>query len=98
MGRDKRMYRFVQDSRFGRQVLAESLSSREIVDAVTRYLARRLIDRERALSGEESAAGRTTMPARRSGRVVRAFLLGIVLGIAAIFTAAWIAASLAPGP
>ena len=49
-------------------------------------------------SGEESAAGRTTMPARRPGRVVRAFLLGIVLGIAAIFTAAWIAASLAPGP
>src|ERR1700674_4985012 len=39
MGRDKRMYRFVQDSRFGRQVLAESLVSREIVEAVTRYIA-----------------------------------------------------------
>jgi hypothetical protein len=98
MGRDKRMYRFVQDSRFGRQVLAESLSSREIVDAVTRYIARRLIERERALAGEESTAAR--IPARLPGRggILRAFLLGSVLGIAALMMAAWIAASLAPGP
>src|SRR5215472_8141887 len=45
MGRDKRMYRFVQDSRFGRQVLAESTASRDIVDVVTKYIARRLIER-----------------------------------------------------
>src|SRR5260370_1325722 len=32
-GRDKRMYRFVQDSRFGRKGLAESPTSRDIVDA-----------------------------------------------------------------
>src|SRR5450432_4049038 len=37
---DKRVYRFVQDSRFGRQVLAESPASRDIVDAVTKYIAR----------------------------------------------------------
>src|SRR5580692_11053295 len=49
MGRDKRVYRFVQDSRFGRQVLAESAASRDVVDAVTRYVARRMIERERAL-------------------------------------------------
>ena len=49
MGRDKRQYRFVQDTRYGRAVLAESYEVPEIVHAVTRYVARRLVERERAL-------------------------------------------------
>src|SRR5215469_5326881 len=51
MGRDKRVYRFVQDTRYGRKVLAESLHIPEITQAVTNYLAQRLIERERALAG-----------------------------------------------
>src|ERR1043166_3015986 len=39
MGRDKRMYRFVQDTRFGRIVIAESHEVAIIVDAVTDYVA-----------------------------------------------------------
>src|SRR3981189_1855927 len=35
MGRDKRIYRFVQDTRFGRILLAESRDVAVIVDAVT---------------------------------------------------------------
>src|SRR3954452_17462362 len=35
MGRDKRMYRFVQDSRFGRIVIAESLDIAPMADAIT---------------------------------------------------------------
>src|SRR6476659_7162619 len=35
MGRDKRMYRFVQDTRFGRIVIAESHEVAGIVGAVT---------------------------------------------------------------
>jgi hypothetical protein len=50
MGRDKRMYRFVQDTRFGRIVLAESHEVPVIVDAVTDYVARRMIEREHALA------------------------------------------------
>ena len=50
MGRDKRMYRFLQDTRYGRKVLAESGNIPEIVEAVTKYLAQRLIERERALA------------------------------------------------
>src|SRR6266852_8897725 len=50
MGRDKRAYRFVQDTRFGRTVLAESQASRDIAEAVTKYVARRMIDRERMLA------------------------------------------------
>src|SRR3569623_2726262 len=49
MGRDKRMYRFVQDTRFGRIVLAESHDTSAIVGAVTDYVARRMIERERAM-------------------------------------------------
>src|SRR6266446_2157280 len=49
MGRDKRIYRFVQDTRFGRIVIAESHEVSAIVNAVTDYVARRMIERERAL-------------------------------------------------
>ena len=49
MGRDKRIYRFVQDSRFGRIVIAESHDVATIVDAVTGYVARRMVEREHAL-------------------------------------------------
>ena len=36
MGRDKRQYRFVQDTRYGRAVLAESYDIAEMVQAITR--------------------------------------------------------------
>jgi hypothetical protein len=97
MGRDKRMYRFVQDSRFGRQVLAESAASRDIVVAVTKYIARRMIERERALAGDDTHP-RAPAPVRRRGRVWLAFMLGAVVGIAALLAAAWFAASRVPGP
>src|SRR6201990_1233341 len=45
MGRDKRIYRFVQDTRFGRIVLAASHEVPAIVQAITDYVARRMIAR-----------------------------------------------------
>src|SRR5262252_10704930 len=50
MGRDKRLYRFVQDTRYGRRVLGESADVEEIAAVVTKYVARRLVERERALA------------------------------------------------
>ena len=47
--RELAIYRFVQDTRFGRIVLAESHDVAVIVDAVTDYVARRMIEREHAL-------------------------------------------------
>jgi hypothetical protein len=88
MGRDKRIYRFVQDSRFGRVVLAESNGSRDIAEAVTKYVARRMIDRERMLAGEETV--RVVVPQR--GRVVLAFLGGIACGIILLLAVVWITA------
>ena len=50
MGRDKRVYRFLQDTRYGRKVLAETNNVVEMVEAITKYVAQRIIERERALA------------------------------------------------
>ena len=50
MGRDKRVYRFLQDTRYGRKVLAETVHVPEMVGAVTKYVAQRMIERERTLA------------------------------------------------
>lgn len=52
MAHDRRTYRFVQDTRHGRIALAESERLDPIVDAVTSYIARRLIEREKALAAD----------------------------------------------
>ena len=66
MGRDKRMYRFVQDSRFGRKVLAELiLSARD--RARGHEIHRAPHDRARAHAGGRGARGdgqRCVAPAR----------------------------------
>ena len=43
MGRDKRQYRFIQDTRYGRAILAESYEVPAIVQAISRYVAGRMI-------------------------------------------------------
>jgi len=93
MGRDKRVYRFLQDTRYGRKVLAESGSIPEIVEAVTKYLAQRLIERERALADGSLPAVRDLKEERleRRGlrrRVVRAFVLGVLAGCVILIAAA----------
>jgi hypothetical protein len=50
MGRDKRTYRFLQDTRNGRRVLAESANGGVVADRITAYVASRLIERERMLA------------------------------------------------
>lgn len=84
MGRDKRIYRFVQDTRFGRIVLAESHDVPVIVEAVTDYVARRMIEREHALVATPAPEPEETpAPRRRGGWGM--FLLGFILGAAALF-------------
>ena len=81
MGRDKRQYRFVQDTRFGRIVLAESHEVPVIVDAVTDYTARRMVERERAMVVAPLPA--VAEKPRRSG--FWPFALGFILGAVALF-------------
>lgn len=94
MGRDKRIYRFVQDTRYGRKVIAESYEVAEVVPAVTKYVARRLVERERALAGDSSAAQgdlRNGIERRRRGRT-KTFLLGLLCGVALLFAVLWVVA------
>src|SRR5882672_6031402 len=83
MGRDKRIYRFVQDTRFGRIVLAESHEVSAIVDAVTDYVARRMIEREHAMVATPIVEPVAEKKPRR-GRF-GTFVLGFLLGAAALF-------------
>lgn len=90
MGRDKRIYRFVQDTRFGRIVLAESHDVPVIVDAVTDYVARRMVEREHALAATPSPKPVVVEKRRRRGFWM--FVLGFVLGVLVLFGLALLAA------
>jgi len=94
MGRDKRQYRFVQDTRYGRAVLAEAYEVPDMVQAVTRYVARRLVERERALT-DDAASGQIVAQrvqrierSRRRWRAVRTLIYGVIFGVAALFALA----------
>lgn len=52
LGHDRRTYRFFQDTRHGRVLIAESPSIDRIVAAMTNYIARRLVEREQALASD----------------------------------------------
>jgi hypothetical protein len=84
MGRDKRIYRFVQDTRHGRIVLAESHEIPVIVEAVTDYVARRMVEREHALAPARPPVPKAEeKPRRRRG--FWTFALGFLLGAVALF-------------
>src|SRR3954453_4107802 len=90
MGRDKRVYRFVQDSRFGRIVIAESHEVAAIVEAVVAYVARRMVERERALVATPMVAPAIIDKPRRSG--FWTFALGFIVGVIVLFGLALFAA------
>ena len=90
MGRDRRTYRFLRDTRIGRVVLAESTDMKPVADQVTRYVAERIVERQKMMEGgvEPAVAGmkRTDVseaePPLRSktrGKAWSAFLSGLGL-------------------
>lgn len=102
MGRDRRTYRFLRDTRLGRIVLAESVDAKPVADQVTRYIAERIIERQRILEGDithvaldstvggsaEAAASRGS----RAGAVIRGLgmvLLGGIVGAGIVLLMAW---------
>lgn len=102
MGRDKREYRFVQDTRYGRKILAESADIPGMVQAVTHYVATRLVERERALAedaipiGDAARRDLKAMARRRRWSLVRTFVFGLIIGFGVMFAALWIVASKLP--
>jgi hypothetical protein len=93
MDRDHRVYRFIQDTRNGPKIMVESSSTTEVIEAITRYIARRMVERERALAATDS----TYVPQRVRGRRrfwngVRYVLFALVVIVGGVLAAAWIAA------
>lgn len=89
MGRDKRTYRFVQDTRYGRIVLSESTDVAVVAEAITDYVARRIVEREQALAVQVIAAPQQAAAPQRSR--LWPFLFGVLAGAVALFAVALIA-------
>ena len=87
--RDHRTFQFVRDTRTGRVTIAESQAVAPIAEAVTTYIAERIVERERALEGISAlgpgpgaspAAGETgEVPTPRRGSSFRSFFVVLVL-------------------
>ena len=101
MGRDRRVFEFVKDTRLGRMLLFEGDDREAAARAVTDYVAERLLERERAIEGdwvnlkrsadkeapvEQPAASR----ARSAGWLhLVTFLLGAAAGAIVLVSWAW---------
>ncbi|VVT10625.1 hypothetical protein [Rhizobium sp. EC-SD404] len=75
MARDRRTYRFVRDTRLGRTLMSETADMAETADSVSRYIAERIIQRQRLLEGDFEAMRtsyetevRSSAPSGRRGR------------------------------
>lgn len=72
MARDKRTFRFLQDSRLGRSIILESDNADTVADSITAYVAQRLIERERMLGAPRAASGTTGGEAGAAAAMPRA--------------------------
>lgn len=105
MARDKRTYRFLKDTRLGRVVLSESTDVEDTADAVTHYLAERIIEREKAMESDyllekmgKSAVDETAVEGAKRAKAAKEgsgfggvwwFLLGILAGAIGLVLYAW---------
>lgn len=99
MGHDRQTYRLVQDTRNGPVVLAQATAIDPVVAAVTDYVARRIVERERALAAVQlpvranAAAAAPATPAEAASAhnfadVVAVYAAGAASGAALIYAAA----------
>ncbi|MFC5066734.1 hypothetical protein [Flaviflagellibacter deserti] len=98
MGRDKRTYRFFQDSRYGRKLIAETDSLPGMTQAITDYVARRMVEREKALISDigpqaatvaETYASDAEETPRKVKGGVSSLLLMLILGIGVALLSFW---------
>jgi hypothetical protein len=104
MGREKRVYEFVKDTRMGRTILGKSEDRAKMSRIVTNYVAERILERERMIEGEWVAlrdydfsapdADDTADSQKRTGvdNRLTAFgwlVAGLLLGAAAMVAWAW---------
>lgn len=100
MARDKRQYQFAKDTRLGRTTLAESTSVDVIADAVTRYVAERIVEREQAIEsdwltksvrGRKSSLSAAPAPSENTPVIwgLSGFGLGMIAGMFLLIAYAW---------
>jgi len=99
MARDKRTYRFVKDTRVGRTLLHEGTDVHAVADAVTRYVAERIVQRQRAVEENWAIAHNrrvrragTTVPGHQQRSILLTFIVfgfGMLAGAALLLTYAW---------
>ncbi len=108
MGRDRRTYRFVRETRLGTVVLAESHDIKPVADQVTKYIAERMVERQSLIEGSvETVAvpmserttpdtgkteGSETTGEEQKTNPVREFVSGILLVLLGMLIAAAILA------
>lgn len=104
MGRDRRTYRFVRDTRLGRVVLSETADIKEVGNRVTDYVAERIVERQRMLDGDleplralaaQDVSSRELQSVKRKtewdefSAMIVWFLLGLVTGGGLILVWLW---------
>jgi hypothetical protein len=101
MGRDKRTYRFFHDTRYGRKLLFESQKLPAITQAITDYVAHRIVEREKALVSDLIETGTVTasvptatVKAEEAYEPKGSLLLLVLLALIAGFLAYWGAGAL----
>jgi hypothetical protein len=78
-------------------VLAESGEIAAMTEAITQYVARRLVERERLLEGDSALIAQESLMSaarrrRRRWRVFVSFVIGLIAGASALFMLAWFVA------
>jgi hypothetical protein len=100
LGRDRHSFRLIQNTRGGRALLKETDDSEAMARAVTDYIARRLVEREQALSGEffnmtavppapettQTVAAQRSMPPLPWLSYLMVFVFGAATGALALMT------------
>lgn len=100
MGRDRRTYEFVKDTRLGRTLLSATSDREKAAERVTAYVAERILERERMIEGDWIAAGpagqaqpaaspRHAAASSSLAAALLAFLLGLLLGAIGMVAWAW---------
>lgn len=75
MGRDRRTYRFVKDTRLGRTIILETAKVDDMADCITNYVAERIVERERAMEGDwllSRIKREVSKPKQNAGRLIEA--------------------------
>lgn len=99
MGRDQRHYRFLRDTRAGRTVLADTTDVESAAQAVSRYIAERIVEREKQIAGEVIAYEPATAPSSNRSQPERTrtawhagaifFLIGALVGLIVALAILW---------